>query len=94
MPPTDAAVAELGGLPEPTRYQPGEWARSISAAPARLPEMLEAMAAEVGADELIVQDLIAEPADRRLLRAHRRRLRPHARPPSPVVDSAVDDEPP
>ena len=64
MPPADAAVVELGGLPEPTQYRPGDWPRSISAAPDRLREMLEAMAAEVGADELVLQDLIAEPADR------------------------------
>lgn len=62
----DDAVAALGGLPEPTRYRRGEWPRSISAAPDRLRETLEAMAAEVGADELMLQDLIADPADRRL----------------------------
>lgn len=64
MPLPDASVAELGELPEPTRYVPGDWARSISAAPDRLRDMLETMAAEVGADELILQDLIAQPSDR------------------------------
>jgi luciferase family oxidoreductase group 1 len=64
MPLPDVAVAELGTLPEPSRYVPGDWPRSISAAPDRLREMLEAMAAEVGADEFVLQDLIADPADR------------------------------
>jgi luciferase family oxidoreductase group 1 len=61
----DAAIGELGGLPEPTRYIPGEWPRQISAAPTRLREMLESMADEVGADEIVLQDLIADPTDRR-----------------------------
>lgn len=65
MPLPDDAVAELGALPEPSRYVPGDWPRSISAAPGRLREMVEAMAAEVGADEFVLQDLIADPADRR-----------------------------
>ena len=64
MPLPDVAVAELGTLPEPSRYVRGDWPRSISAAPDRLREMLEAMAAEVGADEFVLQDLIADPADR------------------------------
>ena len=63
----DTSVAELGGLPDPTRSVPGDWPRSISAAPNRLREMLESMAAEVGADEFILQDLIAAPADRQEL---------------------------
>jgi len=39
-------------------------ARSISAAWDRLREMLETMAFEFGADEIVLQDLIADPADR------------------------------
>lgn len=64
MPLPDTAVAELGALPEPRAYIPGDWARSISAAPDRLAEMLGSMASEVGADELVLQDMIADPADR------------------------------
>lgn len=37
---------------------------SISAAPDRLREMLETMTVEVGADEFVLQDLIADPTDR------------------------------
>ncbi|WP_016909356.1 LLM class flavin-dependent oxidoreductase [Streptomyces xiaopingdaonensis] len=64
MPLPGAAVSELGGVPEPTEYVPGEWPRQFSAAPARLREMLEAMAEEVGADGFVLQDLIASPSDR------------------------------
>ena len=58
------AIDQLGGPPAPTRYVPGSWPRSVAAAPARLRELLEAMVAEVEADELILQDLIGTPSDR------------------------------
>jgi len=58
------AIDQLGGPPEPTHYVPGSWPRSIAAAPARLRDLLEAMVAEVEADELIIQDLIGTPSDR------------------------------
>ena len=64
VPSAAAAVDELGGLPAPTRYVPGSWRRSVAAAPERLREVLEAMGAEVDADELMIQDLIAAPTDR------------------------------
>jgi hypothetical protein len=59
-----AAIDQLGGPPESTRYVPGSWPRSVAAAPARLRELLAAMVAEVEADELIIQDLIGTPSDR------------------------------
>ena len=58
------AVDQLGGLPESSRYVPGSWPRSVAGAPERLRELLEAMIAEVQADELMIQDLIGAPADR------------------------------
>ena len=58
------AIDQLGGPPDSTRYVPGSWPRSLAAAPARLRELLEAMVAEVEADELIIQDLIGAPSDR------------------------------
>ena len=58
------ALDQLGGPPEPTRYVRGAWPRSIAAAPARLREVLESMVAEVEADELMIQDLIASPMER------------------------------
>jgi luciferase family oxidoreductase group 1 len=36
------AIEQLGGPPEPTRYVPGSWPRSVAAAPARLRSLLEA----------------------------------------------------
>ena len=58
------AIDQLGGPPEPTRYVPGSWPRSVAAAPSRLRELLDAMVAEVQAGELIIQDLIGTPSDR------------------------------
>jgi luciferase family oxidoreductase group 1 len=58
------SIDQLGGLPEPTRYVPGSWPRSVAAAPSRLRELLDAMVAEVQAGELIIQDLIGTPSDR------------------------------
>jgi luciferase family oxidoreductase group 1 len=58
------ALAQLGGLPQPFSYTPGRWPTSIAAAPDRMRDILESMAAEVEADEVIIQDLIAQPDDR------------------------------
>lgn len=64
VPTTADALDQLGGLPEPCRYTPGRWPMSIAAAPDRLRETLQSMAAEVEADEIIIQDLIAQRRDR------------------------------
>ncbi len=61
----DAAVAELGGVPHPTHYRPGDWPQVMSAAPERMADLLASMADEVGADEFMVHDVISDPADRR-----------------------------
>ena len=58
------ALDELGGPPEPTLYVPGRWPRSVAAGPERLRDLLEAMVAEVEADELMIQDLIGTASDR------------------------------
>jgi len=58
------ALAQLGDPPGSNRDAPGSWLRGVAAAPERLRQMLEAMVAEVGADELMIQDLIATPGDR------------------------------
>jgi len=58
------ALAQLAGPLESTPQAPGSWPRSIAATPERLREVLEAMVAEVGADELMIQDVIATPSDR------------------------------
>lgn len=76
VPSAAAAIDQLGGPPGPTHYVPGSWPRSIAAAPARLRELLEAMVAEVEADELIgkrylhcLANLGRVPGRRTLLRA-------------------------
>jgi alkanesulfonate monooxygenase SsuD/methylene tetrahydromethanopterin reductase-like flavin-dependent oxidoreductase (luciferase family) len=56
----EAAVAELGGVPEPTP----RWARHLSGGPTSIRAQLEQLASEVEADEVMVQDLIADPAER------------------------------
>jgi luciferase family oxidoreductase group 1 len=61
----DEAVAVLGAVPEPTVPAPGPWPRHLSGGPARSREWLERLVADSGADEVIVQDLIAHPDDRR-----------------------------
>ncbi|MGW1707722.1 MsnO8 family LLM class oxidoreductase [Streptomyces sp. NPDC002206] len=64
VPTTADALDQLGGLPQPYRYTPGRWPMSIAAAPDRLRDIVQSMAAEVEADEMIIQDLIAQPEDR------------------------------
>lgn len=64
LPSADAAVAELGGVPAPSVVSPGSWPQHISGGPSRVREMLEVMAADLGADEIVVQDLIASQVDR------------------------------
>ncbi len=58
------AIAALGALPDPTAPVAGAWPSHLSGGPARLSSMLEQLAAEAEADEVMVQDLIADQADR------------------------------
>ena len=70
-PPTvETAIEELGGVPDPTpdSLTPGDWPRSISGSPETLRELLETMTDAVGAEEVIVQNLIEDPTDR--IRSH------------------------
>ncbi|QLD89032.1 LLM class flavin-dependent oxidoreductase [Natronomonas salina] len=70
-PPTvEEAVDELGGVPEPTpeTLEPGEWPRAVSGSPETVGTLLETMTDDVGADEVIVQNLIEDPDDR--IRSH------------------------
>jgi luciferase family oxidoreductase group 1 len=50
---------------EPTTIVDGRWPRFVAGGPEDVRATLEQMAAESGADELMVQDLIADPVDRR-----------------------------
>ena len=69
-PSPDEAIAELGGVPDPTpeRLEPGEWPRQISGSPSTVRDLLERMTSQVGADEVVVQTLLSDPAD--TLRSH------------------------
>ena len=64
LPDADTAVAALGGPPPPTRLDGEGWPRQLSGCPGRLREMLEELAAVTAVDEVVLQDLIAAPADR------------------------------
>ena len=69
-PSVDEAVDELGGVPDPTpaSLEPGEWPRAISGSPDTVADLLDRMTDQVGADEVIVQNLIEDPDDR--IRSH------------------------
>ena len=58
------AVAELGGPPAPTLPGARTWAPHLSGDPERVRALIEECVAETGADEVVIQDLIAEPDDR------------------------------
>lgn len=66
----DTAISELGGVPDPTPndLQPGEWPRQISGSPSTVRDLLDQMTAQVGVDEVVVQNQIADPDD--ILRSH------------------------
>lgn len=60
----DEAIAALGGIPSPSHVMPGSWPRNISGGPQRVRDMLEVMAADLGAQEIVIQDRIACRNDR------------------------------
>ncbi|MFH5801329.1 LLM class flavin-dependent oxidoreductase [Haladaptatus sp. CMAA 1911] len=66
----DAAIDELGHVPDPTpdTIVPGEWPRSISGSPETVRNLLEQMTAQTDVDEVIVQNQFADPEDE--LRSH------------------------
>ncbi len=64
VPTADEAVELLGGLPSPCRYAPGQLPTTIHGTPEHLHDLLSILADDVGADEIAVQDFIADPAER------------------------------
>ena len=66
VPSSSDATWALGGTPQPTEYRPGRWPSTLSGSPDRLRDVIQHMADEVGADEIAVQDMIAEPTARQL----------------------------
>nr|WP_277925226.1 MsnO8 family LLM class oxidoreductase [Sediminivirga luteola] len=67
VPTPDEAAAELSQAEkdEPTSITAGQWPRFVAGGPEQVRATLEQMAAESGADEIMVQDLIAAPVARR-----------------------------
>jgi len=67
VPTADEAAAELSEAEaaEPTEIVDGRWPRFVAGGPAEVRATLERMMEESGADELMIQDLIADPAARR-----------------------------
>lgn len=59
-PSVDEAIAELGGVPEPTpeRLEDGEWPRAISGSPETLETLLTQLADRVGVDEMMIQQVV------------------------------------
>jgi luciferase family oxidoreductase group 1 len=64
LPTPDEAIAELGGVPAPSRVVAGQWPQHISGGPERVRALLGEMAAEIGAREIVIQDLLERRADR------------------------------
>ncbi|SEH13178.1 luciferase family oxidoreductase, group 1 [Natronorubrum sediminis] len=64
------AIDYLGSVPEPTELplEPGEWPRAVSGSPETIQEILEELTSQVGVDEVIIQNQIADPED--TLRSH------------------------
>ena len=69
-PSVEEAIEELGGVPEPTpaTLDDGEWPRAISGSPETLDGLLEQLADRVGADEIMIQHVVADHED--ALRSH------------------------
>lgn len=67
VPSPDDAAAEMtpAELDEPTRIVDGHWPRFVAGGPEDVRATLEQMIDETGADEVMVQDLIADPVARR-----------------------------
>ena len=59
----DEAVEELGGVPDPTptEVDPGAWPRAISGSPSTVREVLGTMTDQIGVDDVVIQNQIADP---------------------------------
>lgn len=66
VPAADVAAAELtpADREQPTRIVGGEWPRLVAGSPSQVRATIEQMAEESGADEIMVQNMIPDPADR------------------------------
>jgi len=71
VPTIDEAERDLGAAEraEPTRIEGARWPRFVAGGPEGVKATIEQMVEQSGADEVIVQNMIADPADR--ARSHR-----------------------
>ncbi|THE65475.1 LLM class flavin-dependent oxidoreductase [Salinadaptatus halalkaliphilus] len=58
----EEAIDVLGAVPDPTpdTIEPGEWPRAISGSPSTVRNLLEQLTAQVGVDEVVIQNQLAE----------------------------------
>jgi luciferase family oxidoreductase group 1 len=91
VPTPDEAAAELSQAEqdEPTSITGGQWPRFVAGGPEQVRATLEQMAAESGADEIMVQDLIADPVARR--RSHELLAQAFGLEPRRGTTAAADD---
>lgn len=88
VPTPDDAIREMTAdeRGEPTDIVDGRWPRFVAGGPDEVRVTLEQMIEESGADELMIQDLIADPAARR--RSHELLADAFGLTPRPVTDEA------
>jgi len=69
-PSVDTAIDELGGVPDqtPARLDGDEWPRALSGSPSTLAGLLEQLSDRVGADEVMIQHVVADHDD--AMRSH------------------------
>lgn len=72
LPPVEEAIDELGGVPEPTPnpLPDGDRPRAISGSPETVADLLEQLTEQVGVEDVMVQNLIADHDD--VVRSHER----------------------
>ena len=63
----EAAIDELGGVPEPTpaTLEPGAWPRAISGSPETCVDLLDQLTTQAGVEEVMVQTSHPDPEDTR-----------------------------
>jgi luciferase family oxidoreductase group 1 len=94
VPAADVAEAEMtpAERDEPTRILDGRWPRFVAGGPDQVRATIEEMVAESGADEVIIQNMIADPDDRRA--SHARLAEMFGLTPRSSTRPGAHEEPP